>query len=526
MLAAVRVAATRLSMLETCRRVGQAICEEIGWDYVGVWVLQPADWALRCADDWIRPGSGLTMSFADHARTVRLAPGTGLPGRAWATRRVQWIDEDVRYDDDVLALIEVLGRAGRPRDQGLIEILDAIGVQIALTELRNRAELRSDVVQRELEEAREHLESIMTCAPACIATIGRDDTLLFLNRSWPFLDERQAVGESWRTMVEPRASEQMAAALSKVFAHGEHDFHEVAVKGTDGRAHWLSNHVGPVRVGGQITAAVVISQDVTKAKLAQADLADAQRLASVGTLAAGVAHEINTPVQFVSDSVHFLRDASTEIFCLIEQLESLAGLVARATVPAELLDAATAAAGAVEAADLDYLRENIPPQQEMAASDINRAVQSTLTVATSEYKYVADLDTSLADVPHVVCHVNDINQVVLNIVVNAAHAIGDVMKAQGQRGLIKVKTEQQGSDVLISIKDTGGGIPEAIRTRIFDPFFTTKEVGRGTGQGLAIARSLIEDKHGGELTFESEMGRGTTFLIRLPIAGKSSVSGQ
>ena len=353
-------------------------------------------------------------------------------------------------------------------------------------------------------------------------------------------------------MAEPRGSEQMVAALSKVFRLGEHDFHEVAVKGPDGLTRWLSNHVGPVRVGGQITAAVVISQDVTRAKLAQADLADAQRLASVGTLAAGVAHEINTPVQFVSDSVHFLRDASAEILSLIGELESLASLVARAPLPAELLDAATAAAGAVEAADLDYLRDNMPkafaraldglervativrsmkefahpPQQEMAASDINRAVQSTLTVATSEYKYVADLETALGDVPHVVCHLNDVNQVVLNIVVNAAHAIGDVMKAQGQRGLIKVKTEQQGSDVLISIKDTGGGIPEAIRTRIFDPFFTTKEVGRGTGQGLAIARSLIEDKHGGELTFESEMGRGTTFLIRLPIAGKSSVSGQ
>src|SRR5205823_5267382 len=140
-----------------------------------------------------------------------------------------------------------------------------------------------------------------------------------------------------------------------------------------------------------------------------------------------------------------------------------------------------------------------PAQKDMAPADLNRAVQSTLTVATSEYKYVADLETELGQLPPVVCHVNDINQVVLNIVVNGAHAIGDAVKGSDRRGTIKVRTECQGDVAVISISDTGGGIPESVRGRIYDPFFTTKEVGRGTGQGLAIARTIVRDKHGGDL---------------------------
>ena len=117
------------------------------------------------------------------------------------------------------------------------------------------------------------------------------------------------------------------------------------------------------------------------------------------------------------------------------------------------------------------------------------------------------------------CHVDDLNQVFLNLLVNAAHAIADRLVPDGPKGRITVRTEHEGPAVRIEIEDTGCGIPEAIRERVFEPFFTTKEVGRGTGQGLAIAQSIVVDKHGGTLTFESEVGRGTTFTIRLPIDG-------
>jgi signal transduction histidine kinase len=144
-------------------------------------------------------------------------------------------------------------------------------------------------------------------------------------------------------------------------------------------------------------------------------------------------------------------------------------------------------------------------------------VNSTLVIARSEYKMVADLETDFAQLPAITCHGGQINQVVLNIVVNAAHAIADVTKESGGRGKITVKTAVVDKHVVISVTDTGGGIPPQIRASIFDPFFTTKEVGRGTGQGLSIARGVIK-AHGGTLDFETEMGKGTTFFVRLPIA--------
>jgi signal transduction histidine kinase len=278
------------------------------------------------------------------------------------------------------------------------------------------------------------------------------------------------------------------------------------------------------------------------------ELIQAQKLEAIGRLAAGVAHEINTPVQFVADSVHFIRDAAQDLFHVITYYRSLAQAVAscRATP-----DQARQAATAEEEADLSYLEENVPKaldrvveglsrvtalvrsmkefahpdRTEQTPTDLNRAILSTLTISRNEYKYVADVETDLAELPDVLCHPGEINQVVLNLVINAAHAIADKVKGTDSRGLIRVTTHQDEGVAVIAIQDTGCGIPEAVRDRIFEPFFTTKEVGRGTGQGLAIARSVVVDKHGGTLRFETELGRGTTFTIRLPIEGRPHLPG-
>jgi signal transduction histidine kinase len=158
-----------------------------------------------------------------------------------------------------------------------------------------------------------------------------------------------------------------------------------------------------------------------------------------------------------------------------------------------------------------------PESKEKAAADLNKALLSTLTVARNELKYVADVETDLGDLPPVVCNISDLNQVFLNLLVNAAHAIGDVVKGTRKKGKIRVRTVAEGKTVLVTITDTGRGISEDIRTKVFDPFFTTKEVGRGTGQGLAIARSVVVERHKGTLTFESEVGKGTSFYVRLPV---------
>jgi len=285
--------------------------------------------------------------------------------------------------------------------------------------------------------------------------------------------------------------------------------------------------------------------DVTDQRRLENELAQAQKLESVGRLAAGVAHEINTPVQFVSDSVSFVREAMDDLSQIVDKYRELRSATEQG---ADVAAAAKAAEEAEDDADLDYILENAPvaldrardglgrvaaivrsmkefahpDRKEMSQVDINQAISSTLVIATNEYKYVADIETGFSDLPPVSCYAGEINQVVLNLIVNAAHAIGDVVKGTTSKGKITIATRAHEDFVEIAIADTGKGIPVEVRSRIFDPFFTTKEVGKGTGQGLAIARSVVVDKHGGTLSFETELGKGTTFYIRLPIAGPAS----
>jgi signal transduction histidine kinase len=166
-----------------------------------------------------------------------------------------------------------------------------------------------------------------------------------------------------------------------------------------------------------------------------------------------------------------------------------------------------------------------PDSAEKTATDINKAIESTITVARNEWKYVSEVVKEFdASLPAVVCYPGDINQVVLNLIVNAAHAIKDQVK-EGEKGQITVRTQNQGELVQISVTDTGSGIPEAIRNRVFDPFFTTKEVGKGTGQGLALAYTVVVKKHGGKIWFETEVGKGTTFFLTLPVSKAATAKG-
>ncbi|HEU4780469.1 MAG TPA: ATP-binding protein [Steroidobacteraceae bacterium] len=303
---------------------------------------------------------------------------------------------------------------------------------------------------------------------------------------------------------------------------------EVAFDKTRGMDRMILTSKIPLRdAAGNLTGIVGTGIDITDRKDAEERMASSDRLESIGRLAAGVAHEINTPIQYLSDSVSFIRDGVTELLAYIDELHK--------ATPAR-------PSGNDE---VEYMREELPPamarvaeglsriteivrsmkdfshadQREMGEVDLNRAISSTLVIARSEYRDVADVETDLGEIPPVTCHGGQINQVVLNLVVNAAHAIADTVKGTSARGKITVRTRVEGDCVLIAIADTGGGIPEAIRPRIFDPFFTTKEVGRGTGQGLSVSRNVIVKGHGGELDFTTEPGKGTTFRVRLPIAG-------
>jgi signal transduction histidine kinase len=280
--------------------------------------------------------------------------------------------------------------------------------------------------------------------------------------------------------------------------------------------------------------------DVTETHRLVREIAQGQKLESVGRVAAGVAHEINTSVQFISDSVRFVRHALKDLPTALADYRALA---AGALSGRDVTASAKKASETDEAADVDYFLKNAPdaldraldgigrvgsvaksmtefahPDTQKADVDVNRAVRTTLNMARNEYKNVADLIPDFGDIPPVHCHAGDINQVVLNLVLNAAHAISDVVEGTGRRGQITVRTRSIGDFVEISVSDTGAGIPESVRARIFEPFVTTKEVGRGTGQGLTLSRGIVVEKLKGSLHFETETGRGTTFFIRLPVS--------
>lgn len=271
-----------------------------------------------------------------------------------------------------------------------------------------------------------------------------------------------------------------------------------------------------------------------EAKAYEVQLRHAQKLESIGQLAAGIAHEINTPAQYVSDNTQFLREAFDELSPLLNKMKELIdeqdlkneslGVLAEDVELGYLCDEVPRSIG--QSIDgigritkiVRAMKEfSHPGQDGKTDADLNHNIESTVTVAENEWKYVADMELDLDEsLPPVPCLVSEINQVVLNVVINAAHAIGDHV-VEGAKGRITVQTRAVDGLVEIRISDTGGGIPEEIKQRIFDPFFTTKEVGKGTGQGLAIAHNVIVQKHGGTIDVETEPGKGTTFILRLPL---------
>jgi PAS domain S-box-containing protein len=294
--------------------------------------------------------------------------------------------------------------------------------------------------------------------------------------------------------------------------------------------------------GGQTQGFVIIGADITDRKAMMNQLNQAQKLKSIGQLAAGIAHEINTPTQYVGDNVRFLHEAFEDMSRVLESYGRMLSAVKAGNATSDLIDEID---HCLEEADLDYLAEEIPlaiehtldgvgriskivkamkefshpGREEKVPTDINKSIESTITVARNEWKYVAEMQTDLdASLPLVPCRPGEFNQVILNMIINAAHAIAEVPKdRQAAPGTIRIATDRVGGHARITISDTGTGIPPEIQSRIFDPFFTTKEVGRGTGQGLAICFPVIVEKHGGTIEVESEVGKGTSFTITLPL---------
>ncbi len=313
---------------------------------------------------------------------------------------------------------------------------------------------------------------------------------------------------------------------------------EVHVTRKDGGQTILAFSVQPL-VGGQ-DGCIWHGADVGERRSMESQLRQAQKMEAIGGLAAGIAHEINTPMQFIGDNTRFLSESFT----------ALASALAGMRVLAERCDA-VAVEQALRMHDLPYLLEESPKAiaqtlegiervsrivkamkefshpgiDEPVPTDLNHAIESTLTVSRNVWKYVADIELHLdASMPQVPVVPGGFNQAILNLVINAAHAIEDAHgRSNGSgahpiaKGLITIRTRIACERAVVEVSDSGCGIPAAIRDRIFEPFFTTKEPGRGTGQGLAIVRTEIIERLGGRIEIDSEMGHGSTFRLLIPL---------
>jgi PAS domain S-box-containing protein len=485
----------------------------------------------------------LTLRFQDVTHPDDLAADLE-PHRALRSGELASYSRHKRYvrkDGDIvwinLAVATVRDESGKKLDyfvSAFEDITAAKRAEVALQESEEKFRRLFDSAHDAIMTLEPPTWRFTDANPATLAMFKAKDVADFTSHGpYDLSPEKQpdgrTSGDAARAMIDTAMSEGSA-------------FFEWTHKRIDGQEFPATVLLTRMERGGQQFLQSTV-RDMSKQKQLELELGHARKLEAVGQLAAGIAHEINTPAQYVGDGVHFLKEAFEGYQRLVSQYRRAVEVLATAGGQ----DALVSEIRAIEEdIDIAYLDANVPgsfescqdgisrittivramkefahpDQTEMAPADLNQALQTTLAVAKNEYKYVADVATEFGDLPPVLCHVGDLNQVFLNLIVNAAHAIGDVVGQGGGKGTIRITACREGDLARIDIADTGSGIPEAIRSRIFDPFFTTKEVGKGSGQGLAIARSIVVTKHHGSLTFESELGKGTTFTIRLPIAGE------
>jgi len=403
--------------------------------------------------------------------------------------------------------------------------------------------------EKRVERANAELAAIVESADAAIIRLDLDGLITTWNKGAEQIygySAEETIGKPMVPMVALEVASEYLSLTGKAFA-GESVKHLETIHLTKSGARInVMATLSPILDRGDVVIGIaLVVWDVTQVKQLESRLAQAQKLESIGQLAAGVAHEINTPIQYIGDNGRFLHDAFRDLVKYFKVRSDAQREGCKLSAPGD------PAAEAMAEMDLEYLESEVPkaidqllegvdhvarivralkefshpgPLEKMPV-DINRAIESTILVSKNEWKYGADLSTDLdLELPPVPCLVGELNQVILNLIVNAAQAIADGNKESGEKGSIHIKTRKQGDCVEIRVTDTGGGIPEPIQSKVFDPFFTTKPVGKGTGQGLAIAHSVIVQKHHGTIRFESKPGIGTTFIIQLPLVCNSELA--
>lgn len=525
--------------------------------------------ALASAGDLIQFNSGRHQQIVSLARRVRdlqmrskmfyAAPGNlnvvpprqeDLADLAQENKQVQQELEALQSDlandfRSELALIDKLVTT-----QAILESLLLVGVLTALF-FSTRALISATVRRRGdevLRQAHRDTEILLNSIPSLLIELDARGNIRQWNKAATSILEWEEATVAGKTLdccgvkwLTPDVSSRIAAHAQVPSGRG---LDNVKLE-KNGTTRFLGLNAIPLNTDGA-AGILVVGADITDRLTLEHQLLQAQKLESVGQLAAGIAHEINTPTQYIGDNVRFLKEAFHDLEGVRASYERLLAAAQNNAVSGETVQEVM---DRLQHADANYLFEEIPKAIDQSLEgvtrvakivgamkefshpgtkdktqlDLNHAIECTLTVARNEWKYVAELETEFdPSLPRIACQPGEFNQVILNLIVNAAHAIADVVGKDGsKKGTIKVQTRNCKDWAEIRIHDTGTGIPDSVRARVFDPFFTTKEIGKGTGQGLAIARSVVVDKHGGTIHFETAEGRGTTFVIRLPKEGKA-----
>ncbi len=422
--------------------------------------------------------------------------------------------------------------------------------------------------EQALRESEERWRRLLANSQEMVMLFGHEGLLAYASPSverWLGYDPDELIGTAiglrshpdhqLALASHPEDESKLARALDDVSSAAGAPGQSVSlthrIRHKDGSWHSLESTIVSLREDPAIEAVLIVSRDVSERIALEQERERLElerrvslRLEAVGQLAAGIAHEINTPLQYVGDSVRFLKDAVEDLLALTSTYHEL--VHSHETIDHE--QRKRQAVAAEEDADIEYLAERIPAafartldglarvtsivlamkrfshpaSKDTAPADLNDALTTTLAVCRNEYKYVAEIELNLGDLPEVPCNIGELNQVFLNLIINAAQAIAEKVTGTDQRGTITITSRSEGNDAVIEIADDGPGIPTELQDRIYEPFFTTKEVGKGSGQGLALARATIVEQHSGSLECTSAPGNGTTFSVRLPLGPKEA----
>ncbi|MBT3091308.1 MAG: DUF3365 domain-containing protein [Candidatus Thiodiazotropha sp. (ex Lucina pensylvanica)] len=437
-------------------------------------------------------------------------------------------------------------------------VLISLTSVLLIQQLRNQFNLLNRT-KNELREKEQFLSDVTNSMSEGVVVIDQQGAVRYTNPESEWLlgwDGVEMVGRQFVELVygdkQPTGENSVKSAIDMTLRDGliRTGFDDVFLH-KEGRQVDVAYSVSPLLREVSDSGVVVTFNDISERKRADEERRNLERqlnqthkMEAVGQLAGGIAHEINTPIQYVGDNLKFIKESYEDLGSLLQDYSNL--MHKAAEIP-ELGAEAAKVKETIDEIDLAYLEEETsnaiqqsisgasqvahivlamkefahPGSKQMAPADMNRIVSNAVAVCKNEWKYVADTDLELGDnLPQVECLGGEISQVVLNLVINAAHAI-EAAKLQ-QKGKITITTSHSENSVEVRVADTGTGIPMEVQDSVFNPFFTTKDVGRGTGQGLAIAQDIVMGKHQGELFFETEEGNGATFVMRLPLQRNSA----